>query len=79
MAARHPTGRTTRRGCSHLPLKKSRLRRYPSWDAATDKQFVAGREWCFTGNTPGTVTEATPEEAEAILGPHNDAKASASH
>ena len=45
------------------------------WDAATDKQLDSGRVWRFTGNTQGTVTEATPEEAEAILGPYNAVKA----
>jgi hypothetical protein len=30
------------------------------WDAAADKQFVAGRVWRFTGNVPGTVTERRP-------------------
>ena len=47
------------------------------WDAAVDTQFVAGRVWRFTGNVPGTVTEATLAEAEAILGPYNASKAAA--
>ena len=47
------------------------------WDAAVDKQFVAGRVWRFTGVVPGTVTEATRAEAEAILGPYNASKAAA--
>ena len=45
------------------------------WDAATDKQFDSSHVWRFTGKTQGTVTEATPDEAEAILGPCNAAKA----
>ncbi len=47
------------------------------WDAAVDEQFVAGRVWHFTGSVLGTVTEATREEAEAILGPYNASKAAA--
>jgi hypothetical protein len=47
------------------------------WNAAVDKQFVTGRVWRFTGVVPGTVTEATREEAEAILGPYNDSKVAA--
>ncbi len=47
------------------------------WDAAVDEQFVAGRVWFFTGVVPGTVTEATRAEAEAILGPFNASKAAA--
>ena len=47
------------------------------WNAAVDKQFVAGRVWRFTGVVPGTVTEATRAEAEAILGPYNASKAAA--
>ena len=47
------------------------------WDADVDEQFVAGRVWRFTGAVPGTVTEATREEAEAILGPYNASKAAA--
>ena len=47
------------------------------WDAAVDKQFVAGRVWRFTGVVPGTVTEATRAEAEAILGPYNASKVAA--
>ena len=31
------------------------------WNAATDKQFVSGRVWRFTGKTQGTVTEETPD------------------
>ena len=47
------------------------------WDAAVDEQFVAGRVWRFTGVVPGTVKEATREEAEAILGPYKASKAAA--
>jgi hypothetical protein len=47
------------------------------WDAAVDEQFVTGRVWRFTGAVPGTVTEATRAEAEAILGPYNDSKVAA--
>ena len=47
------------------------------WDAAVDEQFVAGRVWRFTGVVPGTVTEATRAEAEAILGPYYAMKAAA--
>ena len=47
------------------------------WDAAVDEQFVAGRVWFFTGVVPGSVTEATRAEAEAILGPYNASKAAA--
>ena len=45
------------------------------WDTATYKQFDSSRVWRFTGNIRGTVTEATPDEAKAILGPYNAVKA----
>ena len=48
------------------------------WDAAVDAQFVTGRVWSFTGrgknSVQGTLTEATLEEAEVILGPYNASK-----
>ena len=47
------------------------------WNAAVDEQFVAGRVWRFTGGVPGTVSEATRADADAILGPYNASKAAA--
>ena len=55
------------------PQARPRILAEPQHFAA--EPSPGGRVWRFTGNVPGTVTEATREEANAILGPYNASKA----